>query len=442
MNLSGGERQRVAIARALSVYPPVLLADEPTGNLDTATGAEILKLIHDLHERLGATVLMVTHDPAVAESCARTIHIRDGQIHRGRPPVMLLRLISWPYVRKHLLRSLTDHSSESCWAWPFSSACTPRTRACWRVPRRPSTASRVRRSCKSSAGEAGLRRIRARTVQNLPEVRAAAPVIEATVAVGKGNLLILGVDMLGDRNLRSYDLESTDEAIDDPLVFLAQPDSLLITKTIRDRKWFGARTAAFPCGPWRRPRVHRARHHEARRPGQRVRRQPGHHGHLRRAEGFRARPQVRPHRRRAAGWRPLSDGRAKLRDVLGRGFEVELPSSRGEQFEATSRIYSLASNITSMFALFIGMFIIYNTFAIAVTQRRSEIGILRALGATRSQIRTLFLTESAVAGLIGTLVGVASASPWRGRWPDTSARCWPMYTEWRSRRSTSKSIPG
>ena len=78
--LSGGERQRVAIARALSIYPPVLLADEPTGNLDTATGGDILKLIHDLHDRLGATVLVVTHDKAVAESCPRTIHIRDGKI--------------------------------------------------------------------------------------------------------------------------------------------------------------------------------------------------------------------------------------------------------------------------------------------------------------------------------------------------------------------------
>ena len=58
--------------------------------------------------------------------------------------------------------------------------------------------------------------------------------------------------------------------------------------------------------------------------------------------------------------------------------------------------------VSSMFALFIGMFIIYNSFAIAVTQRRSEIGILRALGATRGQIRTLFLGESAVAGLIGS----------------------------------------
>src|SRR5580693_10086593 len=78
--LSGGERQRVAIARALSIYPPVLLADEPTGNLDTVTGCEILKLIHDLHDRLGATVLVVTHDKSVAESCPRTIHIRDGKI--------------------------------------------------------------------------------------------------------------------------------------------------------------------------------------------------------------------------------------------------------------------------------------------------------------------------------------------------------------------------
>jgi putative ABC transport system ATP-binding protein len=78
--LSGGERQRVAIARALSVYTPIILADEPTGNLDTHTGVEILGLIRNLHLTLNTTIIVVTHDMKVAESCARTITLRDGKI--------------------------------------------------------------------------------------------------------------------------------------------------------------------------------------------------------------------------------------------------------------------------------------------------------------------------------------------------------------------------
>jgi putative ABC transport system ATP-binding protein len=80
--LSGGQRQRVAVARALVMGPSILLADEPTGNLDTVTGTEIMHLFETLHERGDATIILVTHENEIAEHAQRTIHIRDGQIER------------------------------------------------------------------------------------------------------------------------------------------------------------------------------------------------------------------------------------------------------------------------------------------------------------------------------------------------------------------------
>ncbi len=78
--LSGGEQQRVAIARALSTKPDIILADEPTGNLDLATGAAVMDLLFELKTRTGATLLLITHDADLARACDRTVSLADGRI--------------------------------------------------------------------------------------------------------------------------------------------------------------------------------------------------------------------------------------------------------------------------------------------------------------------------------------------------------------------------
>lgn len=82
--MSGGEQQRVALARAAAPRPDILLADEPTGNLDGSTGAAIMDLLFGLNERHGATLVLVTHAPELADRCDRVIRLNDGQIDAGR----------------------------------------------------------------------------------------------------------------------------------------------------------------------------------------------------------------------------------------------------------------------------------------------------------------------------------------------------------------------
>jgi len=84
-NLSGGQQQRVAIARALLRRPPLVLADEPTGNLDTASSNEVLELMRRFNRELGTTFIIVTHDPRIAESCERIVELVDGRITSDRP---------------------------------------------------------------------------------------------------------------------------------------------------------------------------------------------------------------------------------------------------------------------------------------------------------------------------------------------------------------------
>jgi putative ABC transport system permease protein len=318
--------------------------------------------------------------------------------------MILLRLISLPYARKHLLRTLLTTAGIVLGVAVFVGMHTANQSVLAAFQR---TIDRIagQTQLQISAGEPGFDEGVLEKVQNVPEVRAAAPVIEATVSMGNANLLILGVDMLGDRNLRTYDLDGSDE-LDDPLVFLAQADSLIVTRSFAEQHGFKLRSRV-PLLAMDGEHVFTVR--GIMKPGGLA---SAFGGNLAVMDIYAAQKVFGRGRKfdrvdvALQDGVTLDQGIAKLRAALGSGFQIEPPSSRGEQFEATSRIYALGSDITSVFALFIGMFIIYNTFAIAVTQRRGEIGILRALGATRRQIRTLFLAESAITGLVGTLAGV------------------------------------
>lgn len=324
--------------------------------------------------------------------------------------MILLRLISWPYIRKHLLRSVLTATGIVLGVAVFVAMHTANQSVLYGFHQ---TVDRIAGAAQLQivAGETGFDEDVLERVQALPYVRVAVPVIEAvagTGIAGQGNLLILGVDMTGDRSLRDYDVQSNDEdAIDDPLVFLAQPDSLLITRAFARQNGLhvGSR---IPMSTMQGEKSFTVRG---------IMRSGGlagaFGGNLAVMDIYAAQKVFGRGRRfdridlAVKDGERVEDVQRRLESVLGPGFQVEQPSARGQQFEAMSRAYSISADITSAFALFIGMFIIYNTFQIAVAQRRSEIGILRALGATRTQIRALFLGEGAVAGLIGSFAGVA-----------------------------------
>ena len=327
--------------------------------------------------------------------------------------MILLRLISWPYFRKHVLRTILTVAGIVLGVAVFVGMHTANQSVLFAFSR---TVDRIagKTEIQVSAGETGFAEDILDRVQSASTVRVAVPVIEAVVDTnisGEGHLLVLGVDMTGDRSLRDYDLESGDEAvIDDPLVFLAQPDSIILTKQFADKNRIAVNDR-IALGT-----VHGPRQFAVRGIMKTGGMTSAFGGNLAIMDVFAAQKMFGRGRTfdridvGVAAGRTIADCERELASLLGTGFQIEPPSGRGQQFEAMLSAYSTMVSISSLFALFIGMFIIYNSFAIAVTQRRSEIGILRALGATRAQIRWLFLGESAVTGVVGSLGGLVFGS--------------------------------
>lgn len=247
------------------------------------------------------------------------------------------------------------------------------------------------------------------TVKDTPGVRVAQPVIEVLANIAfadEARLLVVGVDMLGDSELREYQFDESRSEIADPLVALAQPDSILISRTFADkyqlqdgdnlplytslgRKEFVVRGIFQPTGI-----------------GEIF------DGQIAVMDVFNAQ-YIFDRGRNIDRIDLLNDPEigidelaAKIRARIPPGIEVTPPTARGQGIEKAVSAMQIGMLIASFIALLVGIFIIFNTFSIAVNQRWKEIGILRAVGVERRNIQMMFLLESLIMGMIGSIIGI------------------------------------
>lgn len=246
-------------------------------------------------------------------------------------------------------------------------------------------------------------------VQAVRGVEYALPVIETNASFSEGtnrSFMILGVDSLQDHQIRSYKLTDESADIPDPLLFLAKSDSILLTKAMADRekikidqavriqtvqgiKTFYVRGLLNPDGP-------------AGASGgdiavmdvyavQNVFGKTGKIDHI------------------DVSFLPgenLDVMKQRIQAALPEGYYVDTPAARTRQMETLTMRFRRSMGLVSFMALFVGMYLIYNTVAISVVQRRKEIGVLRALGATRGQVIRLFLGETALLSGLASLLGI------------------------------------
>ena len=260
-----------------------------------------------------------------------------------------------------------------------------------------------------SAGETGFPEAVLDRIRSTAGVAIAEPVIEVIVHTGyadDGNLLILGVDTTGDQQLRRYQFDLSQSQLADPLTFLAQPYSILISRAYADRHalHIGDRIPIFTANG-RRDFIVRGMF------------QPTGIGavfggniavmdiYSAQVVFQRGRNFDRIDLKNAAGT-SIEALKGRLRAQLPPGMEVAEPQVRGRALENTVTAMRIGMQITSFIALLVGVYLIFNSFTIAISQRWKEIGILRSLGVERHWINAMFLLEALAMGVIGSLTGV------------------------------------
>jgi putative ABC transport system permease protein len=260
-----------------------------------------------------------------------------------------------------------------------------------------------------TGAESGFPEAMLERVQNVPGVEYAVPVIETNANLAAGSersFVVLGVDVLQDNNIRDYSVTDESADIPDPLIFLARPDSILLTKemalregiridqkiqvqTVQGLKTFIVRGLLEPDGP-------------AKAMG----------GDIAIMDIYAAQMAFGKDRRidridvSVIRGETLDSMKGRIQAVLPEGYNIDTPAGRSRQIENLMSRFRKSMGLISFMALFVGMYLIYNSVSISVVQRRREIGILRALGATQGQIIKLFLAETIALSLFASILGI------------------------------------
>ena len=262
-----------------------------------------------------------------------------------------------------------------------------------------------------SAGETGFPETALDTVRATPGVKLAEPVIEVianTAFQDEGSLLILGVDTTGDQQLREYEFDRSQTQVADPLTYLAEANSILLSRSFAERHGLkiGDHFPLFTA------------HGKMSFAVEGIFKPTGvgevFGGNIAVMDVYSAQVVFgRGHNFdridlvNAPGV-SVNDLQKRLQQRLPAGLEVERPETKGQSLENAVTAMRLGMMITSFIALLVGVYIIFNSFTIAVNQRWKEIGILRAVGVERGNINAMFLVEAMVMGIVGSAVGVAA----------------------------------